>query len=129
YAATRSHIFPADFMNKPPSTEELLHRIELKLVTRDRLLALHRRAQELEGQVLEDFKTGLINDRHFKSILVVEFKRAQRHHTPLSLLLLDVDDFKQVNDSTEYSFGDEVLAHVASCLKKTIRATDFAARF
>lgn len=129
YTAARSNLPIRDFIAKPHSFEELLHRVELKLVTREKFLQLHQRARELEGQVLEDFKTGLINDRHFKSLQVREFKRAQRHHMPLSLLLLDVDDFKDVNDTTEYSFGDEVLAHVARCLKQTIRATDYAARF
>ena len=77
----------------------------------------------------EDFKTGLINDRHFKSIQGVEFKRAQRHNTPLSLLLIDIDDFKSVNDTTMYEFGDEVLKHVADSIKQTVRTTDFPARF
>ena len=129
HTARNSRLTLRDFIQKPFSTEELLHRIELKLLSRDQFLALQRRARELEGQILEDFKTGLINDRHFKQIQVVEFKRAQRHSTPLSLLLVDVDDFKAVNDSTEYSFGDEVLVHVARCLKHTTRTTDYAARF
>ena len=129
YTVGQSKLPIPDFVTKPFSTDELLHRVHLKLSSRERMLALQRRAHELEGQVFEDFKTGLINDRHFKTVQGVEFKRAQRHHTPLSLLLLDVDDFKSVNDSTEYAFGDEVLAHVARSLKQTIRVTDFAARF
>jgi len=127
--AARCQIPIRDFITKPFAVEELLHRVELKLLSRNRILELQQRAQELEGQVLEDFKTGLINDRHFKSIQSIEFKRAQRHATPLSLLLVDVDDFKAVNDSTEYSFGDEVLIHVARSMKQTIRTTDYAARF
>ena len=62
-------------------------------------------------------------------ILDLEWKRAQRHQNPLSLLLLDVDNFKSVNDTTEYAFGDEVLQRVADALKANIRETDFAARF
>ena len=76
-----------------------------------------------------DFKTGLLSERHFENILEVEFKRAQRHHLPLSLLLVDVDNFKGVNDTTEYDFGDQVLREVARALKKNVRETDFAARF
>jgi diguanylate cyclase (GGDEF)-like protein len=129
YAAARSPIAIRDFITKPFSNDELLHRIELKLLVCDRFLALQQRADELEGQVLIDFKTGLINDRHFKAIQSTEFKRAQRHQQPLSLLLVDVDEFKRVNDTTEYSFGDEVLTHVARCMKQTIRTTDYAARF
>ena len=48
---------------------------------------------------------------------------------PLSLLLIDVDDFKSINDSTEYAFGDVVLRHVAESLRRNIRETDYAARF
>src|SRR5262249_30786762 len=51
-----------------------------------------------------------------------------RHQNPLSLLLIDVDDFKGINDSTEYAFGDEVLGRVGETLKATVRETDFAAR-
>ena len=118
-----------DFITKPFATEELLSRIDRILFAREQFQALNKRYQDLEEQIHEDFKTGLLNDRHFQSVQILEFKRAQRHTTPLSLLLVDVDDFKSVNDTTEYSFGDEVLQHVASCLKQTIRATDHAVRF
>jgi diguanylate cyclase (GGDEF)-like protein len=64
-----------------------------------------------------------------KRILGLEWKRAQRHQNPLSLLLIDVDNFKAVNDTTEYAFGDEVLRRVAEALHGTVRETDFAARF
>ncbi|MCB9871866.1 MAG: GGDEF domain-containing protein [Planctomycetes bacterium] len=118
-----------DFLTKPFATEEVLFRLDLLLLARERQLRVRRRALELEGQVREDFKTGLINDRHFRTVQENEFKRAQRHHETLSLLLVDVDEFKTVNDTTEYAFGDEVLVHVARCMKQTIRTTDHAARF
>lgn len=119
----------ADFVVKPASTEELMHRIELAVRTRDRFVNLQQRTQELEGQITIDFKTGLLSERHFKNILQVEFKRAQRHNLPLSLLLVDVDNFKGVNDSTDYEFGDQVLCEVAEALKRNVRETDFAARY
>jgi diguanylate cyclase (GGDEF)-like protein len=129
-AAARHLAVPfRDFVMKPHSLEECMHRVELAALTRSKFMALHDRARELEGQVSIDFKTELISERSFHQILQIEFKRAQRHHTPLSLLLLDVDDFKGVNDSTEYEFGDEVLRHVAQSLKRNIRENDFAARF
>lgn len=129
HSTAHSKILIRDFITKPFALEELMQRVEMKLMSRQKMLELHQRAQELEGQVLEDFKTGLINDRHFKSIQATEFKRAQRHGNPLSLLLVDIDEFKIVNDTTEYSFGDEVLTHVARSMKQTIRTTDYAARF
>jgi diguanylate cyclase (GGDEF)-like protein len=119
----------ADFVVKPASTPELMHRIELAVRTRDRFVSLHQRALDLANQVTIDFKTGLLSERHFKSILQVEFKRAQRHHLPLSLLLVDVDNFKGVNDTTDYDFGDKVLCQVATELKDNVRETDYAARY
>jgi len=119
----------ADFVVKPASTQELMHRIEFAVRTRQRFLNLRQRTRELEGQITVDFKTGLLSERHFKNILQVEFKRAQRHTLPLSLLLVDVDNFKSVNDSTDYQFGDQVLCEVASALKRNVRETDFAARY
>ncbi len=118
-----------DFVLKPASTAECLHRVELALLTRSRVRGLQARAQRLESQVSMDFKTGLVSELYMKRILGTEWKRAQRHQNPLSLLLVDVDDFKTVNDTTEYTFGDEVLRRVADALKANVRETDFAARF
>lgn len=118
-----------DFVLKPCSPAECLHRIELALQTRSRVRGLHVRARQLESQVSIDFKTGLTSELYMKRILGLEWKRAQRHQNPLSLLLIDVDNFKGVNDTTEYAFGDEVLRRVADALKGNVRETDFAARF
>ncbi len=128
-AANSSRIPIHDFIAKPHSPDELVHRVQLALRHRHKHVTLHQRAQDLEGQVSIDFKTNLISERHFKNILTMEFKRSQRHTNALALLLLDVDNFKDINDSTDYSFGDDVLMQVAKVLKKTIRATDYAARF
>lgn len=118
-----------DFVLKPCSPAECLHRVDLALQTRTRVRGLHVRARQLESQVSIDFKTGLTSELYMKRILGLEWKRAQRHQNPLSLLLIDVDNFKGVNDTTEYAFGDEVLRRVAEALKTNVRETDFAARF
>ena len=97
--------------------------------TRTRIRGLQSRARQLESQVSVDFKTGLTSELYMKKIMGLEWKRAQRHQNPLSLLLIDVDNFKSVNDTTEYAFGDEVLRRVADALKGNVRETDFAARF
>lgn len=118
-----------DFVTRPIAIEECLQRFALALQTRNHMVTLHERALELEGQVSIDFKTDLLSERYFNQLLQLEFKRARRHRTQLSLALIDVDNFKSINDSTVYAFGDEVLKHVAQCLKSNIRETDFAARF
>lgn len=118
-----------DFVLKPFEPAECVHRVELALQTRSRIRGLQSRTRQLESQVSVDFKTGLISEFHFRRVLGLEWKRAQRHQNPMSMLLLDVDNFKGVNDTTEYAFGDEVLRRVADTLKSTVRETDFAARF
>ncbi len=118
-----------DFVMPPHSIDEILHRVELAAAALDHVNGLHELARELQGQVTNDFKTELLSEQHFRNLLHVEFKRAQRNQDPLSLLLIDVDNFKTINDTTDYAFGDEVLRTVAATLKSSCRETDFAARF
>ncbi len=118
-----------DFLVHPFRAAELLQRIELLLVSKERYLELQTRTRTLEGQVIRDFKTGLYTERHFRHLLRQEFQRAERHHLPLSFLLIDVDNFKQINDNCEYSFGDFVLKQFANILQNSIRDIDHAARF
>ena len=117
-----------DFLRKPLSSNETVHRVELALAHRRRHSMLVLRQRHLEGQISVDFKTGLLSEQYFTRILILEWKRSRRHQDALSLLFLDVDDFKGVNDTTEYSFGDEVLRKVGETLRNTVRETDFAAR-
>ncbi len=118
-----------DFLIAPFHREECLHRIELLLQAKKRYLSLQSHARKLEGQVIQDFKTGLYTDRHFRHLLRQEFHRAERHRQPLSFLLIDIDDFKAINDRFEYSFGDFVLGQFAKILRGSIRDIDHAARF
>jgi diguanylate cyclase (GGDEF)-like protein len=118
-----------DFALTPARADECVGRVELALEARASVRDLHGRATMLERQVSIDFKTGLTSERHMRTLIEREWKRAQRHQNPLSLLLIDIDDFKGVNDATDYAFGDEVLRRVADGLKGTVRETDFAARF
>ena len=94
-----------DFLRKPADAGEALHRVELLLLYRRRHRNLIDRTRHLEDQISVDFKTGLLSDRHFARVLALEWKRAQRHQQPLSLVLVDVDDFKAVNDSTAEVFA------------------------
>ncbi len=107
---------------------EAVHRLEVLLQHQRRYRVLLQQRRSLEGQISVDFKTGLLSELYFNRIVALEWKRARRHQQPLSLMLVDVDDFKSVNDSTEYSFGDEVLKKVGETLRATVRETDFAAR-
>ncbi|MEM7204973.1 MAG: diguanylate cyclase [Planctomycetota bacterium] len=118
-----------DFLLKPYTVRELVHRVELALRNGSETQRLRALARDLKGQVSVDFKTGLMSERQFRRVMDAEFARAQRHQLPLSLCLVDVDDFKGINDSTEYAFGDLVLAGVAAVLQANTRESDVPARF
>ncbi len=85
--------------------------------------------KELESLATTDGLTGLKNRRTFGEKLAEEHARAVRYHQPLSLLLLDVDHFKQYNDTFGHPAGDAVLQRVAQTLGSTARDTDVAARY
>jgi len=88
---------------------------------------LHER---IERQAITDDLTGLYNRRYFYERLRQEFKRSVRYRVPLSLLMLDLDDFRLVNDRCGRRVGDEVLGEVGRVLLKEIRRdVDLAARY
>ncbi|MCL6500800.1 MAG: GGDEF domain-containing protein [Candidatus Pacearchaeota archaeon] len=76
-----------------------------------------------------DTKTQLYNYRYFSSVLKHEMAVADRYGRTISLLLLDIDDFKKINDKHGYLRGDEILQMVAMIIKSNIRISDVAARF
>jgi diguanylate cyclase (GGDEF)-like protein len=73
--------------------------------------------------------TGFYNHRYLHERLGEEVVRAQRSRRPLSLLMLDLDDFKLVNDTFGHLFGDRVLVWVAERIRSTLRVTDLPARY
>lgn len=83
---------------------------------------------ELDRQSREDPLTGLMNRRALDAELSRECMRAARHGRPLALALLDIDDFKRINDSFSHASGDAVLVAVARCLDATRRGSDMVAR-
>ncbi len=84
---------------------------------------------QLEELALRDGLTDLGNRRAFGQRLTHEIERAERYHQPLSLLMLDVDRFKEYNDAFGHQAGDEVLKTLARVLETQGRETDFFARF
>ena len=81
------------------------------------------------GLADRDPLTGFFNHRYLQERLAEEILRAQRTREPLAILMIDLDDFKLVNDSLGHLFGDEVLAWVAEQIRAALRASDVGARF
>lgn len=78
---------------------------------------------------ITDGLTGLYNHRHFQEQLEVEVKRGQRYDLNLSLIMIDLDHFKEFNDSYGHLEGDTLLRKIAQILKSSLRETDFVARY
>jgi len=85
--------------------------------------------QKLQSLAVTDGLTGLHNHRAFQDYLEEQFQTAMRNKQPLALILMDVDHFKQYNDTYGHQAGDEVLRQVAQILSAHVREGDFVARY
>ena len=102
---------------------------ELEAKIHERTHELAEANARLAQLAVTDGLTGLYNHRHFHERLALEVERSHRSGLPLSLLMLDVDHFKQFNDSFGHPAGDEVLRQLARVLADTRRANDVVARY
>lgn len=84
---------------------------------------------QVKHQAITDGLTGLYNHIYFKNRLAEELRRASRKGTPCSLLMLDLDKLKQINDTMGHPIGDAAIRQVATVLKKLLRSGDTAARY
>ncbi len=89
---------------------------------------LHALKEELQRQTRTDSLTGLANRRSFQERAESEFARSRRHAAPLSLVAIDIDHFKRVNDDHGHAVGDRVLQDFASCSQHALREEDLCAR-
>jgi len=89
----------------------------------------YERSEQLKRISITDSLTGLLNRRYFEERLTEEMERSKRHRLPLSLILLDVDDFKLINDTFGHPVGDEALKGLARSIRNSIRTIDVAARY
>ena len=84
---------------------------------------------QLHRQAVTDELTGLANHGRFQELLNVEIEQVHRYHHPIGLIMLDIDDFKAVNDTYGHPQGDAVLRHVARVLQENSRDADSPARY
>ncbi|MFN3362200.1 MAG: GGDEF domain-containing protein, partial [Pseudanabaenaceae cyanobacterium] len=85
--------------------------------------------KSLEKQANQDVLTGVANRRHFLELAQRELALAQRHHKSLSLLLVDIDHFKRINDNYGHPVGDQAIIALAELLLRVVRHTDIVGRF
>jgi diguanylate cyclase (GGDEF)-like protein len=95
----------------------------------DEIEKLRAQVSELSGLVAIDALTGLFNYRHFKAVLQTELDRAKRSGTPTSLVLVDIDHFKSINDSHGHEAGNLVLKQLADICLGEVRTTDVVCRY
>ncbi|MCA1564820.1 MAG: diguanylate cyclase [Acidobacteria bacterium] len=100
----------------------------LLLARTQQLVKLKREMDRLRAEADRDYLTGLANRRRFRTALGHELERWRRYHVSCSLLLVDIDFLKRVNDTHGHSAGDAVIRHVAAALAEHSRDNDTAAR-
>lgn len=111
-----------DYISKPFFREEIVSRMR-------NIGYVCEKMKELEKLLVRDYLTGLYNRKFLMEQLVEELAWTTRYHEPLSLIILDIDHFKKINDTYGHSCGDEVLRQLAKTLASLLRAHDILSRY
>lgn len=119
----------SDFLFKPVRYEELA--LRLKRVLKERQLSTERSEmlRELKKLAITDGLTGLFNSRHFYKQLDLEVDRIRRYNHSISILIIDIDHFKDYNDLFGHMEGDKVLFRIGELIKSCLRRMDTAYRY
>jgi len=113
-----------DHWAKPFRGPILAAKIQSLVERRSRQLMLEDRLRSAEAQATTDFMTGLGNRRQFDQELQREMAFTTRHHAPLALLLVDIDNLKVINDALGHSSGDRAISWTADGLRRSMRCSD-----
>lgn len=108
-----------DFLTKPIEDAQLIQAVKTRL----------KRSQQLKNLIEKDSLTGLIKHSAIKQAAELEYELSLRHKEPFSIVMLDIDHFKTVNDNYGHAAGDMVITALATLLRKRIRKTDKAGRY
>jgi two-component system cell cycle response regulator len=118
-----------DYITKPFHPAEVLARVKASwrvVEMQQQLVEMARQLEELSGR---DDLTGIFNRRHFRKTVARAFDHSRRYKRPLSVAIIDVDNFKKVNDCFGHQAGDSVLAEVAKRFVRSVRSSDYLARY
>ncbi len=118
-----------DYLRKPFETSELLARLSSALRVKRLSDELRARNAELERVSRTDGLTGLLNRRAVEEVLHAQLAHAARHRLPLSVLMIDLDEFKRVNDTHGHAAGDQVIVEVSARLRAGLREADVVGRW
>lgn len=108
-----------DFLTKPILPQHLVAAVKSRA----------KRAGILSSYMMRDSLTGLLNHSHILHQLEIELMRAQRHYHPLTFAMIDIDNFKQINDQYGHMIGDRVLKKLSELLTTRLRKSDYVGRY
>ena len=125
-----------NYVTKPLQVDEVLRTVS-EALERQRLSAEERQRLEQEIKAKEFYRalsiidelTGLYNYRHFHALLTQELRRSKRYFHPLSLFMIDIDNFKEYQDAYDHSSGDVALKVIAQTTRNIVRGVDIVARY
>ena len=118
-----------DYLTKPFHPHELSLRVSILLRMKSLQKELKAKIAELEHVTVVDSLTGLFNQRYLYDTLRREYNRSDRFNLKLSLIIMDIDNFKDINDTFGHQRGDEIIKEVAKLLQVMLRGYDFAVRY
>lgn len=127
-AVTALDLGADDHITMPTRYPILAARIRVALRMREQQETLAEANRALKTLAATDFLTGLLNRREFMTRSVIELARSWRYNTPLSIIMLDVDHFKQINDTLGHLAGDEALRRLADICRDEFRQVDVIGR-
>ncbi|MCK5558234.1 MAG: diguanylate cyclase [Candidatus Hydrogenedentes bacterium] len=118
-----------DYITKPVERGELVARLRVgeRMIRLEQ--ALKREKEEARRQATRDVLTGLYNRRYFEEFVELEVVRSKRYGREIAFVMIDVDNFKAVNDVAGHAAGDSVLMAVAALLEKGVRGNDVVVRY
>jgi len=118
-----------DYVTKPFKPKELLARVKRELKLQELLSDLEQSQKELKLLAATDSMTKLYNRRYFSEVSQQVLALAIKENTELSIIMIDIDEFKNINDSYGHKVGDDVIITLASTLQEFTREEDIVCRF